>query len=352
MSTAAQRRFTYPDKPRQGDRVAVLSPSAGLPAVFPAPFELGLRRLRDEFQVEPVEFPTTRMLDAAPEQRAADIHAAFADPDIAAVITSIGGDDQLKVLRHLDAELLIHHPKPFFGYSDSTNLLHFLWNAGVVSYHGGVVMVQWGRPGAMHPLTRESLRRAMFTSGEYTLPVPATSTDVDLDWAEPSSLVDEVAPQPAAPWSWHGPRRRVSGPGWGGNLEVVDFQLRTNCHLQPVDAYSGSVLFLETSEELPSATYVYRMLMCMGERGLLQQFPAVLMGRPKAWSLESPNEPTARIAYTSHQHDAVLRAMAEYNPDAVVVLDVDFGHTDPQLVLPHGGEITVDAAARRIRVRY
>jgi muramoyltetrapeptide carboxypeptidase LdcA involved in peptidoglycan recycling len=352
MSTVVQRRFTYPEKPRQGDRVAVLSPSAGLPAVFPAPFELGLRRLRDEFQVEPVEFPTTRMIHADPRRRAEDIHAAFADPTIAAVITSIGGDDQLKVLRHLDAEHLTRNPKPFIGCSDSTNLLHFLWNAGMVAYHGGVVMVQWGRPGAMHPLTRESLRRAMFTSGEYPLPVPAASTDVDLDWADPASPAGEVPLQPAPPWSWHGPQRRVSGPGWGGNLEVVDFQLRTACYLQPVDAYTGSVLFLETSEEMPSATYVYRVLMCMGERGLLKQFPAVLMGRPKAWSLESPNEPTARHAYTKDQHDAVLRAMAEYNPDAAVVLDVDFGHTDPQLVLPHGGEITVDPTARRITVSY
>ncbi|MBB3082320.1 muramoyltetrapeptide carboxypeptidase LdcA involved in peptidoglycan recycling [Geodermatophilus sabuli] len=36
----------------------------------------------------------------------------------------------------------------------------------------------------------------------------------------------------------------------------------------------------------------------------------------------------------------------------MVVLDVDFGHTDPRLVLPHGGEITVDAVARRIAVSY
>jgi muramoyltetrapeptide carboxypeptidase LdcA involved in peptidoglycan recycling len=352
MSTAAKRRFIHPEKPREGDRVAVLSPSMGLPAVFPAPFELGLRRLRDEFRVQPVEFPTTRMLNAEPEQRAADIHAAFAEPTIAAIITSIGGDDQLKVLRHLDADLLARHPKPFFGYSDSTNLLHFLWNAGVVAYHGGVVMVQWGRPGAMHPLTRESLRRALFTRGEYTLPVPATSTDVDLDWADPTSLTGEVALCPVPPWSWHGPQRRVSGPGWGGNLEVVDFQLRTARYLQPDDAYAGSVLFLESSEEMPSATYVYRVLMCMGERGLLQQFPAVLVGRPKAWSLETPNEPTVKRAYTHEQHEAVLRAMAEYHPEAVVVLDVDIGHTDPQLTLPHGGQITVDAAARRIAVSY
>jgi muramoyltetrapeptide carboxypeptidase LdcA involved in peptidoglycan recycling len=64
------------------------------------------------------------------------------------------------------------------------------------------------------------------------------------------------------------------------------------------------------------------------------------------------NEPTAKHVYIRQQHEAVLRAIAEYHPEAVVVLNVDFGHTDPQLVLPHGGEITVDAAAHRITVSY
>jgi muramoyltetrapeptide carboxypeptidase LdcA involved in peptidoglycan recycling len=347
-----QQRFTYPEKLKLGDRVAVLSPSFGLPAVFPAPFELGLQRLREEFQLEPVEFPTTRVLNADPEQRAADIHTAFADPAITAVITSIGGEDQLKVLRHLDGELLTRHPKLFIGYSDSTNLLHYLWNLGIVAYHGGVVMVQWGRPGAMHPLTRESLRRTLFTCSEYTLPVPTASTDVDKDWADPAALDGEPLLLPAPPWSWHGPPRRVRGPGWGGSLEIVDFQLRTGRHVQPLHAYAGSVLFLESSEELPSAMYVYRLLMCMGERGLLQQFAAVLFGRPKAWSFDFQNEPSAKHVYIRQQHEAVLRAIAEYHPEAVVVLNVDFGHTDPQLVLPHGGEITVDAAAHRITVSY
>jgi muramoyltetrapeptide carboxypeptidase LdcA involved in peptidoglycan recycling len=44
--------------------------------------------------------------------------------------------------------------------------------------------------------------------------------------------------------------------------------------------------------------------------------------------------------------------MAEYAPEATVVLGVDFGHTDPQLVMPYGGLIRVDGPNRRIAVRY
>ncbi|MGR7026608.1 S66 family peptidase [Geodermatophilus sp. URMC 62] len=344
--------LTYPPKPRPGDRVAVLSPSTALPAVFPLPFELGLRRLRAEFGLEPVEFPTTRMMGASPRQRAEDLHAAFADPGITAVLVSIGGDDQLKVLRHLDPQLVAAHPKPVFGYSDATNLLHHLWRLGIVGYHGGAVMVQWGRPGAMHPLTRESLRRALFEPGEWVLPQPDAFTDADQDWAEPAALATAPVLEPAPAWSWHGPPRRVSGPGWGGSLEIVDVQLRTGRWMRPDEEYAGAVLLLETSEELPPATFVARLLMCLGERGLLGRFAAVLVGRAKARFLGTPHSPEQRQAYREEQHQAVLAALSEYAPDAVAVLDVDFGHTDPQLVLPHGGEITVDGRARTITVRY
>ena len=51
----------YPDKPSPGDRVAVLSPGAALPGVFPAPYELGIRRLEERYDVKAVEYPSTRL---------------------------------------------------------------------------------------------------------------------------------------------------------------------------------------------------------------------------------------------------------------------------------------------------
>lgn len=44
-----------------------------------------------------------------------------------------GGDDQPRVLRHLDADHLRDHPARFLGYSDNANLRLFLWTLGVVS---------------------------------------------------------------------------------------------------------------------------------------------------------------------------------------------------------------------------
>lgn len=330
-------------------KVAVLSPSARSASIFPGPYELSLDRMR-ELGLDPVEFPTTRAPVASPEERARDIEAAFLDPTIEAVFATIGGDDQIKVLRHLNLDVLRGCKKPFFGHSDNANLHILLHSLGTPSYYGASTMVQFGRPGGMHPLTRASIAAALAGS-ELELTEPEEYCDEELDWR---SFDPDGSPlmQPAEPWSWHGREERVAGPGWGGNLEILDFQLRAGRWLLPNEAYDGHVLFLETSEELPDATYVYRVLMGMGERGLLQRFAAVLWARPKAWNFEQRNDAAGKKGYIGAQHEAVLAALEEYSPGVPLVFGVDFGHTDPQYCLPYGGRITVDPAARRIVAAY
>jgi muramoyltetrapeptide carboxypeptidase LdcA involved in peptidoglycan recycling len=346
------KEFRYPGKPRRGDAVAVLSPSSGLAARFPRPYELGLHRLWQEFGLNPAVFPTTTAAAASPAERAADVMAAFIEPEIKAVIATIGGEDELKVLAHLDPEVLAANPKPFFGYSDNTNLHLYLWRLGLVSYIGGSVMVQFGWPVAMEPTSRLSLQRALLQRGSYRLEPPDRYTDEEGDWDDPATL--ETAPPsfPATPWSWHGPPVTATGPAWGGSLEIVDFHLRTGRYLAPDDAYDGAVLFLETSEELPPASYVYRVLMCMGERRLLQRFAAIVWARPKAWSLDQRNDAAAKAGYTRDQHEAVLAAVREYHPGVPLVFGVDFGHTEPQHVIPSGGSVTVDGEKQEIWVTY
>jgi putative thioredoxin len=75
---------------------------------------------------------------------------------------------------------------------------------------------------------------------------------------------------PASGWTWHGPATVVSGPAWGGCLEILDFQLRAGRYLLEPAAYAGSVFYVETSEELPPATY--------GRRGPAHGRRAVLTG--------------------------------------------------------------------------
>lgn len=349
MDGAAPR---YPPKARPGDRVALVSPSWAGPGVYPAVHERGVGVVRDVLGLEPVEFPTTRAVGSSARERASDLMAAFADPSIRAVLATIGGSDQLTVLKHLDPEVLSSNPKPFVGYSDNTNLLNYLWNLGVVGYHGGSTMVHLARPGGAHPAHVASLSRALFAREVAPLdPLPAF-TDLQGEWGDPASLDDELATTPEPGWIWHNADAVVEGPTWGGNLEILHWNLAAGRWIREVGAYRGVVLLLETSEEMPGDVEVFRMLRNAGERGLLGVVAAVVVAKAKAWSTLRPLAPAEARAYRERQAEAVIRALDEYAPHAPAVIGPDFGHTDPQYVVPYGGRMTVDGPGRRLLAEY
>jgi muramoyltetrapeptide carboxypeptidase LdcA involved in peptidoglycan recycling len=347
--------FVVPPALESGDKVAIVAPGTSHAELFPHVYELGLERVR-EFGLKPVEFPTAtkspEWLYEHPEARATDVMDAFSDPEISGVISVIGGADQVRILPHLDSDVLRENPTRFYGISDNTNLQTVLWNVGVVSFYGGTLFTEFAMQGAMHDYTVEHLRRAMFEESFGELLPAERFTDEDLDWADPDDLDRRREMEPNPGWRWRGGSERVTGRTWGGNLEVVDLQLSVDRYLPDPGELDGTVLLLETSEELPSEFDVRWTLMGMGERGLLSRFSAVLVGRAKARSMDVERPPDEREAYRERQREAVADLVSEYNSDAPVVFDLDFGHTAPVAPIPIGGVATVDLERERIEFSY
>ncbi|WP_327051537.1 S66 family peptidase [Halomicrococcus gelatinilyticus] len=343
--------FVVPPSLEEGDRVAIVSPGSNRADEYPHVYELGLDRVR-EFGLEPVEFPTARKsaewLYDHPEARAQDVMDAFADPEIRGVVTTLGGFDQVRILDHLDADVLRENPTRFYGISDNTNLANELYKQGVVSFYGGTLFTEFAMQGSMHDYTVEYLERAMFEESLGELRPAERFTDDDLDWADPDTLDEHREMEPNPGWTWRGGDETVTGRTWGGCVSILDLQLSVGRHLPDPDALDGGVLLLETSEEVPSAMDVRFALMGMGERGLLERFDAVLVGRAKARSMAVDNDPEEREAYRQRQRDTITEVVGEYNPDAPIVFDLDFGHTAPVAPVPLGGEVTVDPDAERI----
>ncbi len=46
---------------QRGSKIAIISPSNGLPSLFPANYQLGIENLKKEFGFEIIEMPTSRM---------------------------------------------------------------------------------------------------------------------------------------------------------------------------------------------------------------------------------------------------------------------------------------------------
>lgn len=313
----------------------MLSPAFAAPAVSPVLHEQAMRRLTQATGLIPVEYPTTRQLDASPEARAADVTAAFADPTIRAVLATIGGDDQVTVIPHIDATVLAENPKPFLGYSDNTNLHNLLWSLGVPSFYGGSTQVHLGPGPHLDDIHLRSLRAALLDGSTLELTEPGESEDFGYPWGDPRALTEFGDREATEPWTWAGPDVVVAGRSWGGCIEVID-QIAIAGRMPATTDLIGTVLLLETSEETPSADEVKRWVRALGERGVLDAVAGVLVARPPVSELHSPVPPAAaRSSLRAAQRDAVIEQIARYNADAVVCVGPPFGHTRPQWIIPH-----------------
>lgn len=156
-----------PPRLQAGARLAAVTLSWGGPGTFAHRYTAGKRQLESAFGVEVVEMPHT-MADPAfvadnPQARAADLHAAFADRTIDGIVSTIGGDDSIRLLPHLDLDLIRTNPKVFVGYSDTTITHLACLRAGVQTFYGPAVMAGFGENAGLHDYLSLGVER-MFSS--------------------------------------------------------------------------------------------------------------------------------------------------------------------------------------------
>lgn len=338
-------------KLKPGDKVAILSPSFAAPGKWPHVHELGLKRLRDIFGLEPVEFPTTRKLGASAEERSRDLISAFEDKEIKGIVTTLGGNDQVTYIKNLPAAPFVNNPKPFFGFSDNTHFANFLWLNGVPSYYGGALFTQFARQGKMDQFTIDYLKKALFEQGEFEIRASETYNDIGLGWDDPENLKKERTYEPNDGWHWDG-SENTQGITWGGCLESIDELLRHGVQIPALDEWKSIVLVTETSEEIPSSDYVFRVYRALGERGLLAHVKGVLVGRAKAWEFDKQNSTQQKQEYREEQYKTIIRVVRSYNPSVPIIQNLDFGHTDPQIVLPYGKNVRIDSVNKKMFAEF
>jgi muramoyltetrapeptide carboxypeptidase LdcA involved in peptidoglycan recycling len=329
-----------PRRLQRGDQLAAVSLSWGGPGTLPHRYEAGKRQLEAAFGVEVVEMPHT-LADAAtladnPAARAEDLHRAFADPDIAGVVSTIGGDDSIRLLQHLDLDLLAANPKVFLGYSDSTIIQMAMLRAGLTSFYGPAIMAGFGENAGLHDYLLEGVRRTLFDPvAPLEWPENRDGWTVEhLDWSDPATQHRRRELRPSTGWRWHGGAAR-EGTTVVGCLEVLDL-LRGTPWWPSLD---GAVLALETSEDQPPPVTVTYLLRSLAASGELHGLAGIVFGRPGGSDLPVDEH----LAYD----EAILRVVRDEEglQDLPVVTNVDFGHTDPIWTVPQGTKLRIDPAA-------
>lgn len=243
---------------------------------------------------------TLGFLAADDKQRLADLHAAFADPEVDAVLCLRGGYGCVRLLDRIDIELLSRHPKLLIGYSDIT-ALH-------------AVRDGLGLPGLHAPMPTSDLLDA--EAGDAAADLFAL-----LHRGLQSGYV--IAPPMRAHPLNQG--SAVEGRLIGGNLSLVAALLGTRWALQA----EGAILFLEDIGEEPYK--VDRMLAQLRLCGVLEAAAGFLIG-----SFSDAEAPDAVLAdYLQVLGKPILAGWPS-------------GHGRPNLPLPLGLSLQMDVTQRRL----
>lgn len=337
----------FPPRLHEGDTVAVVSPSWGGPSVHPHVFDLGLRNLEAILGVRARESTTARMPDEElyrnPKLRAEDLNAAFADPGIKAIFASIGGDDSVRILSHLDLPTILANPKILMGYSDTTTLTSWLAQHGLVTFNGPSVMAGFAQARHLPAEFGAHVRRMLM---DASVPPPYEPYSVWSEefgrWADPDydGEVKDLRPN-AEGWRWLQGEGVATGRLFGGCVEVLEFIKATPFWPAP-EFWEGRILFFETSEDKPSVDQVKYLLRNYGSMGALERISGLLLGRARSYTDEEKES----------LYEKVVRvATVEFGrPDMPIVANLDFGHTDPQWVVPLNVLAEINCEARSLRL--
>lgn len=328
---------------KKGDIVAAVSSSWAGASVYPHRYEIGKRQFEETFGLKVIEMPHTldsvEELDKNPKARADDINAAVKNPDIKAIITTIGGDDCVRLLPYLDYRAIAENPKFFIGYSDPTALHFAFLKAGVSSVYGPAFLTTFAENCGILDYVKNSLNDILFNGNTQGEICPSEFwINEFLDWGNPDNQKKKRKRIKNEGYRFLLGKKTVQGQLIGGCLEVLEM-IKATPVWPDETVWEDCILFIDLSEEAPSPTYVIRCLRNYAAAGILKRLKGILVGRPC-------NVPTAD--FNKYDEAFVHAVRDEAGLDIPIVTRMDFGHTDPICCLPYGALAEINPAEKTV----
>jgi muramoyltetrapeptide carboxypeptidase LdcA involved in peptidoglycan recycling len=326
-----------PERLKKGDKIAIVSLSSGMigEKEFYHKYLLGKQRLEEVFGFEVVAMPHAlkglEFVENNPELRAKDLMDAFSDKSIKGIICSIGGYDTLLIEPFIDYEILSANPKVFMGFSDTTANHFMMHKAGLVSYYGPSLMTDFAEYVAMYDYTVEAVKSVLMHPHEnYEMKASPIWSDEFIPWAEENLNKRRQFKDDHKGYEVLQGKGIVKGHLLGGCIDA--FPIYSGTSVWPsLSDWKDKLLFIETSEEMPSPDLLLFYLCNLGYQGILNAVNGVLVGKPM-------NE-----KYYEEYKDVILKVMRKFKVENLPILyNVNFGHAIPIGILPLGTEVAVD----------
>ena len=284
-----------------------------------------------------------------PEDRAADLLAAFRDPEIDMIFCAIGGDDIYRLLPFLfdhDELRQAVSKKVFLGFSDTTINHFMLRKVGLNTFYGQSFLADVCELGpGMLPYTQKYFEELIQTGTIQKI------TPSDVWYEERASFGPDQIGIPRRAHPDRGFELLQGSPVFSGKIlggcidSMFDFfdggryadmpVLCQKYHLFPsLEDWKGKILLLESSEEKMSPESYKKALVYLKNTGIFSVVSGVLVGKPMDET------------YDREYQQALVEVIDD--PGLPILCNVNIGHATPRCIIPFGAPAQVDAEKQQI----
>lgn len=333
-----------PKKLSPGDTVAIVSLSSGLAGEDTIRWrtEQGIKRLEEVFdlkvKVMPHALKGVDYIYEHPEKRAEDLNEALRDPDIKAIICTIGGNETIRIQPYVDFDALKDNPKIFTGYSDTTANHFMFYNNGISTSYGPALLTDFAENIEMDDYTIDSIRTTWFKSDTIGEVKPSeTIRRFGLKWDEKNRDIERESFTNPGYESISG-RGIVRGHLIGGCFELFG-SMRGTGLFPDTAAFDNAILFLETSEAHITPDFFEDYLRALSMMGIFDKVNGIIVGRPQ--------DGVHYEDYKKVWRQILKEAGRE---DLPVLYNMNFGHNEPKFIVPYGLQAEVDTENLTFRI--
>ena len=322
------------EKLKKGDEIRVIAPARSMKIIGNDSREIANKRLEDlGFKVtfgKHVE-ECDSFTSSSIESRIEDLHEAFSDKKVKAILTVIGGFNSNQLLTHIDYDLIKENPKIFCGFSDITALSNAIFaKTGLVTYSGPHYSSFGMKYGFEYTL---DYFKKMFLDSEE---IEITSSEV---WSNDSWFADQEKREFFKNKKMYCINEgKAQGKIIGGNLSTISLLTGTE-YMPKFD--KNTILFIENDAVASGAVYLAefdRMLQALIHQKNFSNVKGIVLGRAE------------KASDMNHEKWEMMIKNKKELENIPVICDADFGHTTPIFTFPIGGTAKLECKKDEIKL--
>lgn len=324
----------FPHGLKKGDIVRIIAPSKSLSILEQKTIHIAEERLRGlglTVTYGKNVWNKRQFYDSGTvDERIEDIHDAFSNKSIKAILSVVGGYNSNQLLTKLDYSLIKNNPKIFCGLSDITALQNAIYaKTGLVTFSGP----HFSNFGMLKGFeyTQKYFEKMFFDPCDSFLVESSKEYSSDVWYLNQENRVFKKNEGMV-------PFRKGSAEGIiiGGNLCTLNLLQGT----QYMPDLEDKILFIEDCNNLNSDFFCEfdRNLESLSQISSFSSVKAIVFGRA-----EDDSD-------MSLEKWETLLASKEYLRDIPIILNANIGHTTPVFTFPIGGECKINVSEEKCQI--